>query len=354
MSKRKVLLLAGGTSGEHEISLISCKHILEALDRTRYQPILVVIQKDGVMTLVPEADLLKIPRNPKLIQPLKGKPVTLQPYSLSGDCPKIFAGNESFEFDLAFPILHGPGGEDGSIQGLFEFAGVPVVGCDVKASALCMDKGMTKRLCVQAGLPVAPFIELHRAESWRTYSRKDFPAFVKPASLGSSLGVIKVKTSAELLPALEEAFRYDTKVLVEDAIDAREIEVAILGKRGDLLVSPAGEIKVRTEFYSYDAKYVLEDAAELLFPAPLDAAQMKEVQSIAEKVFLSLECFGMARLDFFLCRKTGKFMLNEVNTIPGFTPISMYPKLIQLTGLKYEELVSRLIELAWERKTSNK
>ena len=323
-------MIVGGRSGEHEISLISGKHILQALDRSQFEPVVVIIQKNGDLTLGSESDLSALPNNPKQVKTPAGKSISIQ----------------DLKADVAFPVLHGPGGEDGTIQGMFELLQIPVVGCGVKASAICMDKAMTKRLCMQAGLPVAPFIELYRGDSipklpW------EYPVFVKPATLGSSLGVSKVKSASDLMKACEEAFRLDEKILIEKGIVGREIEIAVFGKRGDLTASPAGEIKMRkAEFYSYDAKYVDEDAAELILPTTLPSGELGPLQQLAKNIFLTLDCRGMARIDFFRADDTGQMLLNEVNTIPGFTPISMYPKLMGLAGIGYSELITRLIGLA--------
>lgn len=345
MSKKRVLFLLGGRSGEHEISLISGKHILQALDRSRYEPLLVIIQKDGVMTLGNEAEIVALPNNPKKLKTPSGQAISIRPYFQGAKAPMLVAGEKNLEFDIAFPVLHGPGGEDGTIQGLFELARIPVVGCGVKASALCMDKAMTKKICLQADLPVVHFVETYRGEPTPSLSW-DYPVFVKPAHLGSSLGVSKVKSKDELKPALEAAFSMDSKVMIEKGIVGRELEIAVLGKRGALVVSPAGEVKMqKAEFYSYDAKYVDEDSAQLIIPAPLSPSDLQRLQNLSRDIFSALDCHGMARIDFFMT-ESGEFLLNEVNTIPGFTPISMYPKLLGLAGISYPDLITRLIELA--------
>jgi D-alanine-D-alanine ligase len=347
---KRILFVIGGRSGEHEISLISAKHLLKALDRSLFSPLLVIIQKDGVMTLADEADLKSLPDNPKKVKTPAGKPISIRPFKLSGKNPSILVEDKSYEFDIAFPLLHGPGGEDGTIQGLFELSEIPVVGCSVQASAVCMDKGLTKRICMQAHLPVVPFEEIYRDEFNKGSSVKElpwpYPVFVKPANLGSSLGVSKVNSETELKAALKLALSMDEKVLVEPAITGRELEIAILGKRGELIVSPAGEVRCRPgEFYSYDAKYVDPDAAKILIPTELPADDLADLQQIAKNIFNALQCRGMARIDFFM-NENGAFLLNEVNTIPGFTPISMYPKLIQLAGVSYTKLITELIHLA--------
>lgn len=341
---KRVLFLIGGRSGEHEISLISAKYVLQNLDARKYSPLVVVIQKSGAMTFVEPSALSGLPNNPLDVRTPHGVLVEIRPYSAQGLKPCLVVNGRQLEFDVAFPLLHGPGGEDGTVQGMFEFAGIPVVGCGVKASALCMDKAMTKKICAFHKLPVVPFVEVYRGDpvpklSW------DLPVFVKPAHLGSSLGVTKVKSAGDLRAALDAALALDFKALIEPAISGREIEVAVFGRHGNLKASPLGEIRCRTEFYSYEAKYVQADAAELLLPAPVSAQESALAQRLAMEVFAALDCSGMARVDFFLTPQ-GDLLLNEVNTIPGFTPISMYPKMMNLAGLSYPDLISGLIDLA--------
>jgi D-alanine-D-alanine ligase len=262
--------------------------------------------------------------------------------------------------DVVFPVMHGPLCEDGTIQGLLELADVPYVGSGVLASAVGMDKDVAKRLVRDAGLPIVPYLTI-KDVSWKkdfdALSEKAFktiglPLFVKPANLGSSVGVHKVKQREELRSALEDAFRYDTKILIEKAINAREIEFAVLENSDPSaipLVSQPGEIVPRHEFYSYEAKYLDDKGAELLIPAKLDSSQIARGQQIAREVFTILECEGMARVDFFVDRNTGDFYFNEVNTLPGFTSISMYPKMWEASGIPYDELLNRLIDLAMAR-----
>lgn len=341
---KRVLFLVGGRSGEHEISLISAKYVLQNCDSKKYSPLVVIIQKSGAMTYVESEALADLPNNPLEVRTPEGVLVEIRPYSARGMKPCLVVNGRQLEFDVAFPLLHGPGGEDGTVQGMFEFSGTPVVGCGVKASALCMDKAMTKKVCAYHKLPVVPFLEVYRGEAAPNLPW-GLPVFVKPAHLGSSLGVTKVKSASELKPALDAALALDTKALIEPAIAGREIEVAVFGKRGNLKASPLGEIKCQTEFYSYEAKYVQADAAELLLPAPVSADVSLRAQKLAKDVFAALDCSGMARVDFFLTVE-GELLLNEVNTIPGFTPISMYPKMMSLAGLSYSELISGLIDLA--------
>jgi D-alanine-D-alanine ligase len=257
--------------------------------------------------------------------------------------------------DVILPILHGPFGEDGTVQGLLELAGVPYAGAGVAASALGMDKVLFKDICQAHGLPIVPY-RSYKRKAWEqdpegvaqaAEEALGYPCFVKPANLGSSVGISKAQTREELQVALHEAARYDRKLLVEQAIDAREIEVSVLGN-DDPLVSVPGEVVPSNEFYDYAAKY-LDGTSELLIPAPLSAEQTAQVQALARQVYLAIDCAGMARVDMLLCRDTGTLYLNEVNTIPGFTPISMYPKLWQASGISYTELIDRLIQLGVER-----
>jgi len=342
--KKKVLFLCGGRSGEHEISLISTKHILKALNRNEITPTVVMIQKRGRMDLISEEDLFKLPDNPKEIAGLQGRPVDFRPYANGNDKPGFVESGKLLNFDAVFPVLHGEGGEDGSIQGFLETAQLPYVGCKVGASANTMDKIITKKICMASSLPVAPFVELSDL-SQLAKIEMTYPCFVKPATGGSSIGVSKVESAKDLKAAVEEAFRWSTKLLIEPAIVGRELEIAVLDDGQSRVLSPAGEIICRNGWYDYDTKYVHPESAELVAPAELSAAKLKELQDLASKVFDAMDCRGMARVDFFLDQK-GQFLLNEVNSIPGFTPISMYPRLLGLAGVSYPDLIARLLNAA--------
>jgi D-alanine-D-alanine ligase len=270
---------------------------------------------------------------------------------------RIPVTGSGLHFDVVLPILHGPNGEDGTMQGLMELANVPYVGSGVLGSALCMDKDVAKRVLRDAGIPVVPFLTVKRSafqrdqKTFLDQAAKEFgyPYFVKPANMGSSVGVGKVKNEKEALEKFNKAFDYDSKVLVEKAVAARELECSVLGNDRPE-ASIVGEIVPLGEFYSYESKYVDENGAELLIPAPnLTASEIQEIQELAIRAFSALECAGMARVDFFKDKNTGELFLNELNTIPGFTPISMYPKLWDASGLPYPKLIDRLIELACER-----
>jgi D-alanine-D-alanine ligase len=363
--KIRVLVLYGGRSGEHEISLRSAASVIHHLNPEKYEVIPVAIDKKGRWLL---NDVSLIEKSAQVLPVYKDAPtVVLPPNPGSAKEGLIRIGKDASthgspesSIDVVFPVMHGPLCEDGTIQGLLELADVPYVGCGVLASAVGMDKDFAKRLMRDAGLPIVPFVAL-KAAQWKLHPTESkarlekelgYPMFVKPANLGSSVGVHKVKEPAQLAAALEDSFRYDTKVLVEKAVNAREIELAVLenSEPGQPpLVSIAGEVVPTHEFYSYEAKYLDEDGANLLIPAKIDKAQMAMAQKIGGQAFELLECEGMSRVDLFLDKDSGEFYFNEVNTIPGFTSISMYPKMWEHSGIKYEELLTRLIDLAIAR-----
>ncbi len=352
--KLRVGLIFGGRSGEHEISLLSARSILDALDPTRYEPVLVGIDRQGRWH-INDAGRALLGAGP-------GEPLMLDADAPTlavapGEGGALMRASEAGlgPVDVVFPVLHGPYGEDGTVQGLFEMAGVPYVGAGVLGSSVGMDKDVAKRLLRDAGLPVVEGVVVHARDRLGPDRAVDlveaafgFPCFVKPANLGSSVGVHRVSEPARLAAALADALRYDRKVLIERAVDAREIECSVLGNE-DPRASVPGEIVPHDEFYSYRAKYIDENGAALLIPAKLSAERIAEVQETSIRAFQTLELSGMARVDFLLERETDRLYLNEVNTIPGFTKISMYPKLWEASGLSYAALVDRLIELALER-----
>jgi D-alanine-D-alanine ligase len=343
----RVGVLFGGRSGEHEVSLISAASVIQALDPEKYEAVPIGISKDG-RWLVGNTKL-------KVLRDIlkKGERVMLSTDpSVAALIPLDEKAGGGIRVDVVFPVLHGTYGEDGTVQGLLELAGLPYVGAGVLGSAVGMDKDVQKRLFREAGLPVAEFEaipratwERSRAEVLRSFERKfTFPLFVKPAALGSSVGMTKVHDIKELSAALDLAAEFGQKIIVERGLDAREIELAVLGNDSPKASIP-GEIVPHREFYDYAAKY-LEDGTKLVIPAELSAAQIKKFQDFAVRAFQALDCAGMARMDFFLERRTNKIYLNEINTIPGFTSISMYPKLWEATGIPYRELIDRLIQLA--------
>ncbi len=351
--KVTVGILFGGRSGEYEVSLQSAASVIKALDSSKYAIVPIGITKEGHWRVgsaarQPLAEVLKSgapvtpsadPTGPKLL-PLSSKWPPAKPL------PAL---------DVIFPVLHGTFGEDGTVQGLLELANVPYVGAGVLASSAGMDKDVMKRLFRDAGLPVIPW-ELILRSDWerspgairsRIEKSLRYPLFVKPVNMGSSVGISKVHNRRELSAALNLAAEFDRKILVENGIDAREIECSVLGNDHPRASVP-GEVVPVNEFYDYEAKY-LKEGSDLVIPAQLTAGQRKQVRDVAVQAFLALDCAGMGRVDFLLQRKTGKVFLNEINTIPGFTSISMYPKLWEASGLPYPELLDRLIELAFER-----
>ena len=354
MKKITVALLFGGKSGEHEVSLRSAASILKALDRKKYEVIPVGITKEGQWRSDPkflEAAFPEILRS--------GSPVLLPAEPTENHLLQIHSKDKKISnkarIDVVFPALHGTFGEDGTIQGLLDMANIPYVGAGVLGSAVGMDKDVMKRLLQQAGLPIVPFVVLldyqWRREQARIIqeieSRCGYPCFVKPANLGSSVGISKVRNRRELNPSIQLAAQYDRKIIVEQGVEGREIECSVLGN-DEPQASLPGEIIPSHEFYDYAAKY-LDESSRLLIPAPLEGSQTKTIQELAIKTFLATECSGMARVDFFLEHKSGKILVNEINTIPGFTSISMYPKLWEASGISYPELIDKLIHLAIER-----
>jgi D-alanine-D-alanine ligase len=356
--RRRVVVLFGGRSAEHEISVLSARSVIDALDPGRYQAVAIGVTKEGRWQLMPGgppalssgADPGTLPR----VGPGTGTEVVLDQHP--GSQALVSEDGSRTEIDVVFPVMHGPFGEDGAIQGFLEMSGVPYVGSGVLASALGMDKAMHKVVFAAAGLPVVAHEVVYERE-WEedpdaVAARAEhlgFPLFSKPAALGSSIGIRRVDGPAELRACLEEAFRYGSKALLERSVEgARELECAILGNE-DPVASVAGEIVTRGHgFYDFDAKYVDEHGAELVIPADITPARLEEVQRLAISAFRAIDAAGMARVDLFLLAD-GRLVLNEVNTIPGFTTISMYPKLWEASGLPYPRLIDRLIELAVER-----
>jgi len=348
MKRLRVGVLFGGRSGEHEVSLASATSVIRGLDPDQYEAVPIGITKDGHW-LVGEGAVKMLPEVLK-----GGRRVMLTADPTEAALVPLDRGAGAQRLDVIFPVMHGTFGEDGAIQGMLELAGLPYVGAGVLGSAIGMDKDVSKRLCQEAGIPVVPWITVHRwqwekepeAVRVEIEGKFEYPVFVKPATLGSSVGMSKVHNAEELAPALNAACEYGMKILVEQAVTAREIEVSVLGNH-EPQASVPGEIVPHREFYDYTAKY-LEDGTQLIIPADLKPSQVTKIQSLAIKTFRTLELAGMARVDFFLERKGGKLYLNEANTIPGFTSISMYPKLWEASGISFRELIDKLIELAFE------
>jgi len=318
--KIRVAVIYGGRTGEHEISLRSAESIMKAMDRAKYEIVEYFISKEGKW---------------------RPRPIVPEP----GAHPDI---------DVVFPVLHGTFGEDGTVQGLLELADLPYVGAGVLASALSMDKEIMKRLCRERGLPVVEYVTLLRGclDTAIVTSRLPFPMFVKPANLGSSVGISKVRDLAELEKGLALAAEYDRKIIVERGIDGREFECSVLGNQDPEAALPC-EVLPSREFYDYEDKYIL-DQAKTQLPADLAADKMTELRRLAVECYRAVECEGMARVDFLMERSTGQLYINEINTIPGFTSISMYPKMWEASGLPYPRLIDRLIDLALERQAAKK
>jgi D-alanine-D-alanine ligase len=346
----RIGVLFGGRSGEHEVSLASAASVIRALDPEKYEAVPIGITKDGrwlvgsgAHKMLPEV----LKSGERVVLPPDPSAATLVRLAPSAEQPNVTV-------DVVFPVLHGTFGEDGTVQGLLELAGLPYVGAGVLASAVGMDKDVQKRLFQQAGLPIVPYVALHRSEwerkrndALRMITKKfRLPVFVKPATLGSSVGMTRVKTLRELPAAIDLAAEYALKIMIERAVTGREIEVSVLGNN-DVHASVPGEIIPHREFYDYTAKY-LEEGTRLVIPAPLKTKQAAKFQEYAVRAFRAIDGTGMARCDFFLERSNGKILLNELNTIPGFTAISMYPKMWEASGIPYPQLVDRLIELALE------
>jgi D-alanine-D-alanine ligase len=346
----RVGILFGGRSGEHEVSLASAASVIRALDPEKYEPVLIGISKDGRWLVGSGAQKM-------LAEVLKsGERVSLPPDPTVGGLIPLgqSTGGSSVMVDVVFPVMHGTFGEDGTVQGLLELAGLPYVGAGVLASAVGMDKDVQKRLFEYEGIPIVPYLAIRRSD-WEQNRAKvtlaikkkfRFPLFVKPATLGSSVGMTRVKAAHELGAAMDAAAEYALKIMVERAVNGREIEVSVLGNN-DIRASIPGEIVPHREFYDYAAKY-LEGGTRLVIPAPLTKKQVAQFQDYAVRAFRAIDGTGMARCDFFLENRTGKIFVNELNTIPGFTSISMYPKMWEASGLPYPKLIDRLIELAQE------
>ena len=389
MEKLRVGVLFGGRSGEHEVSLLSAASVLNAIDRDKYEVVPIGITKDGRWLTAEHAEnlltgkLILEPRNlragdPDMTQPAavlaRGEAVVVPPEPVrrqSGLVPFQTdaallrrSSDRAINVDVIFPVLHGTFGEDGTIQGLLELADIAYVGAGVLGSAAGMDKDIMKSLFIAAGIPIVKHVTILRS-AWekdpkkveRLVGKLKYPVFVKPANLGSSVGISKAHNRKELGPAIEEAAKFDRKIVIEEGVGgktdkAREIECSVLGN-DDPIASVPGEIVPVKEFYDYNAKY-LDEGSELIIPAKLTKAQAKRVQELAVQAFKAVDCSGLARVDFLMDAKTQKIYLNEINTMPGFTAISMYPKLWAASGLAYSDLIDRLIQLGIERHEDKK
>jgi len=388
MKKLRVGILFGGRSGEHEVSLLSAASVFKAIDQNKYEVVPIGITKEGRWVTSSDAERLLYGKpdhesrhlragDPEItsaaavlasgeavVVPPEPKQTGMLPFQ-SDPALTRRAADRAINVDIIFPVLHGTFGEDGTIQGLLELADLPYVGAGVLGSAAGMDKDIMKSLFRAAGLPIVKHVTVLRGE-WETEPKKvqklvegklKYPVFVKPANLGSSVGISKAHDRKELGPAIEEAARYDRKIVIEEGVGgkkkkAREIECAVLGN-DQPKASVLGEIVPCKEFYDYDAKY-LDEGSELIIPAKLSKAETKEAQDVAVRAFKAVDCSGLARVDFLIDPKTRKIYLNEINTMPGFTSISMYPKLWAASGLPYPDMIERLIRLGLERHDDKK
>jgi D-alanine-D-alanine ligase len=343
MSKVRVAIICGGKSSEHEISCISANGILNAIDRSTFEPVLIGITKSGKWLLLPEDTSFIIQNGALPTVPESGLEISITSQGL-------FSGGKNLAIDVVFPILHGPYGEDGTIQGLFEMIGLRYVGSGVLASAVSMDKSYSKPIFAAAGLKVAPGTVV-TSSNFELPSNLKYPLFVKPARSGSSRGTTKVKQDSELKPAVESALAFDTKVIIEQAVVGKEIECAVLQSEGKTIVSSIGQIVISSkyEFYDFQAKY-LDDSMQLVFPE-LPAGIEEKIQAAALTAFNAAGCEGLARVDFFYS-DSGEVVINEINTMPGFTPLSVYPKLIEKSGMNYQQLITTLIQTAQTRSAS--
>src|ERR1700751_3765079 len=390
MEKLRVGILFGGRSGEHEVSLLSAASVLNAIDREKYEVVPIGITKDGRWLTAEHAEnlltgkLMLEPRNlragdPDITQPAavlaRAEAVVVPPEPVhrhsglvpfqTDSSPMRRAADRAINVDVVFPVLHGTFGEDGTIQGLLELADIPYVGAGVLGSAAGMDKDIMKALFRAAGLPMVKHVTILRSD-WDADPKKNektvdrqlkYPVFVKPANLGSSVGISKARTRKELGPAIYEATKFDRKIVIEQGVGgakhkAREIECSVLGNDRPQASVP-GEIVPIKEFYDYAAKY-LDEGSELIIPAKLTKPETKKVQELAVRAFQAVDCAGLARVDFLMDPKTRKLFVNEINTMPGFTAISMYPKLWAASGLSYSDLMDRLIQLGIERHQDKK
>ncbi|HLY99322.1 MAG TPA: D-alanine--D-alanine ligase [Candidatus Angelobacter sp.] len=378
MKKLRVGVLFGGRSGEHEVSLLSAASVLKAIDSAKYDVVPIGITKQGQWVTDAHAGQMLRGESgrpasesmPATAVLAKGKAVIVPPAPRDGSLMPLESAahgssGQPIHVDVIFPVLHGTFGEDGTIQGLLELADIPYVGSGVLGSAAGMDKDIMKHLFAAAGLPIVKHVTLLRSQ-WekepKTVVREierslKYPVFVKPANLGSSVGISKARTRQELTPAIEMAAAYDRRIVVEEGVGrkkhkARELECAVLGN-DDPKASVVGEVVPAGEFYDYNAKYV-DEGSQLLIPAKITKKQMKTVQEMAVRAFKAVDCAGLARVDFLMDPKTEKVYANEVNTMPGFTSISMYPKMWAASGLAYPDLIDRLIQLALERHREKK
>lgn len=352
--KKKISIVFGGRSSEHEVSLRSAFNILKALDKNIFEPHLIGISKQGTWYLLSEKNLSEmtelIDENLKKLTPVSLISLHSKPYIFN------LLTNEKIAFDCAFPIIHGTNGEDGTLQGLFKMLNVPFVGCGVLGSAICMDKEYMKIVMSFAGIANSKFQVLHKTEvnDFHQISKNlGLPFFIKPANAGSSVGVHKIKNEADFNSKLKDSFQYDHKIIAEEFIQGREIECSVMGMNNAPEAATPGELIVKHEFYSYEAKYLDDNGAEIVIPAKLTPIQTENIRALAVQTYRALSCDGLARVDFFM-KSNDELIVNEVNTLPGFTKISMYPMMWKARGLEYSDLITQLIDLAFKKHSLDK
>lgn len=351
MDKKRVAILFGGVSSEHDVSTVSAKGIISNINKEKYDLVLLGITKQGEWFLFDD-DISLLP-NDKWLGSKSLKKAFISPDSAIHGI--VTESGEQIYIDAVFPVLHGKNGEDGTIQGLFQLAQIPFVGCDSTSSGVCMDKAITNAVLDAVGIKQAKWLSFSSYEYRKNpqefislaFERLGSPIFVKPANAGSSVGISKASNEEELKNGIELAFKEDKKVVLEEFIDGFEVECAVLGNE-EPIAAEVGEVLAAAEFYDYDAKYNNPDS-QTLIPASIPVEKRNEVRETALKAYKTIGCEGLSRVDFFVTRDTGEVLLNEINTIPGQTPISMYPKLFEAVGVPYDELIDRLIELALER-----
>lgn len=354
--KRKLGLVFGGRSGEHEVSLLSARSIAQALDRKKFDLTLLAVDKSGNWYLADEKNYLVNEEDPKTIRLnlSRDQMISVTPFNRSNKMVRCSDGKDMGRLDVVFPIIHGTFGEDGSIQGFFSVLNIPCVGADVLGSAVGMNKLIAKKLLLEEGIRVADYLYARTTDNLEEVlieaeEKLGYPVFVKPVCSGSSVGVSKAGNAEELKESIRQALKFDEGVLLEETITGREIECAILGNE-ELLASGVGEIIPKHDFYSYEAKYIDSEGARLVIPADINEEIVEQVREMAVRTYRGLFCSGMARVDMFLT-ENNQLVLNEINTLPGFTKISMYSKLMNLSGVTFSSLIEKLVDLAVERHT---
>ncbi|MBC7421600.1 MAG: D-alanine--D-alanine ligase [Bdellovibrio sp.] len=348
--KKKIAIVFGGKSAEHEVSMNSARNICNAIDKNKFEILYIGVSKQGSWYEFSNANVFDTYKALNDQELKEADLITLISYQ---EKPYIFSfkTQEKRAIDCAFPIIHGTMGEDGTLQGFFRILNLPFVGCGVLSASVGMDKEYMKRLMTESGIANSAYMILKKsvpANYHEIVKKLGSPFFIKPANAGSSVGVHKIKSAEDFDPKLKDAFQYDLKVIAEEFIDGREVECSVLGLNQSPKASLPGELIVKHEFYSYEAKYLDPNGAEIVIPAKLTDEQVKEIQNLAIKTFQSLNCDGLTRVDFFV-RKDGRVFVNEINTLPGFTKISMYPKMWEASGLKYSDLITELVQLAFEK-----